>query len=249
MTPPQHRRTGWLATLLLVGVLPASAEAQRIVAEVREGGAGSAVADAVVLVISVAGDTVARALTAADGRAVFDVPAPGRYTVAAGVPGRGAGTAQVNAGRRQRVLVTITLSPAPFALEPLGVSVQRRPQWQVDHPWWQWPLRERQEWFGRLGMGRFYMEDQLRAYVNIRALLAHGVRTRPMNLNSSCEGGRDGWAYYLDGVPIQMSALDYIHPHDLFAAEVYTGANNLPGELAGISRPCGAVVLWRKRDF
>lgn len=238
-----------VAALLAVAVLPAEAQAQRIVAEVREAGADAGVPDAVVLLISVAGDTVTRALTGEDGRAVMDAPAPGRYTVAAGIQGRGSGTAQVNAGRRQRVLVTITLSPAPFALDALSVSVQRRPQWQVDYPWWQWPFRERQEWFGRLGMGRFYMEDQLRAYVNIRALLAHGVRSRPMNLNPSCAGGGEGWAYYLDGVPIQHSALDYIHPHDLFAAEVYTGASNLPGELAGVGRRCGAVVLWRKRDF
>jgi hypothetical protein len=245
--------------LIIPGTLPAIALAlvlsatptsgQRIVVEVRHAAGDSAVAGAMVSLIGAAGGTLNQMITAIDGRAVFDLESAGRYAVtASGLGWTTVRSREISVSRRDRVVVSIALQPAPVGLVPVEVKVSRGPAWRTEHPWWEWPFRERQEWYGRLGAGRFYTERELRAYVRVRDLIADRAARPAMGGLRGCRPWGDGWAYYLDGAPVRVDVLDLIHPWDLFGVEIYAGTANLPSELAGIGRPCGVISAWTKRS-
>jgi hypothetical protein len=237
-----------LITVALAAGTPAAASGQRLIVEVSSDSSDILLPDVSVFVLQ-GTDTVGIGFTGRDGRVVFDLDRSGQFTVVGGGIGWAETIVSVNVAQRERALVKLTVGRHPVRLAPLQAAATTRGTWNSEHPWWEWAFRERQEWYGRLGSGRFYTKSQLRAYVNSHAFITDRVRYRPLSITSDCRPQGGGWAVHVDGSPVQEDVLDFIHPSDLFAVEVYTGTANIPAELAGIAKPCGAIVLWTRRDY
>jgi len=224
------------------------------------------VEEALVLLVTEQGDTVARTLSDARGAFALSAPSPGEYYILASTLGYRTlreGVFELGAGGV--VTVEVRLEPEPISIA--GIEVTRFGG--VAEP----PL-VRNGFFARLSQGHGYFItpvdlDETSA-VRITELLGRVpfltvVSTYPSErvlvrdggnlcapsvlvdgvLASEIEGRR-GSPYLIRGSEGDLEAL--VSLKDVEAVEVYRGGREIPGQFAGMIRAeCGLIVLWTKR--
>jgi hypothetical protein len=54
---------------------------------------------------------------------------------------------------------------------------------------------------------------------------------------------------FLDGNKVQPDMLNFVHPEDMAAVEVYPNRILVPAEFVQVGNPCGVVVMWTRAYF
>lgn len=241
------------ASILLLGLLlaPAAARAQPVQGRLLSRETNDILVGGTVHLVSVDSQIVAQALTDETGTFSLVAPAPGSYFLMGRAPGHEASTTDYfEVGERGR-RVSFMISRPPYRLET--VSVEARAGTREDRLWYGgFYTRMRDRSSGRF-MPREQIEesrsqhisDLLRRFpsLDVRMDGAAGrrmaVRLRqPLSITSQC------WtAFYLNGMPVEVEAVDALHPDDIEGIEVY--ANGVaPPQFSGASAACGVIAVW-----
>ena len=223
------------------------------------------VAEALVLLVTERGDTVARTISDALGAFALSAPYAGEYYVLASTLGYRTlreGVFELGAG--VEVTVEVRLEPEPISIA--GIEVSRS---GVAEP----PL-VRNGFFDRLNQGNGYfftpVDLERTSAVRITELLGRVpflavVNAYPTDRVLVREGGKMcAPSILMDGVlasqiqgrrgsPNQISGSEgdleaLVSLKDVEAVEVYRGGREIPGQFAGMIRAeCGLIVIWTKR--
>jgi hypothetical protein len=189
--------------------------------------------------VSLVGTTLV-ANTNRNGEFSFHGLTPGMYTVQASAIGFQAMTATVEVKALEMVQV---------AFEPEAVAVEL-PDVEVNQP-----VRGTPDFLRRraTGRGRYFtrteieqrdpkaISDLIRMIPGLR-LECRGIVCRVY----SARGGRNcRLSYYMDGIPVDPSAVWMTPPRDLEGMEIYSGPAQTPPELERRGS-CGAIALWTR---
>jgi hypothetical protein len=63
---------------------------------------------------------------------------------------------------------------------------------------------------------------------------------------SDDKGGTCNAILFLDGTRVPPTTLNFIHPSDVAAVEVYPHKNEVPTDFALVGNPCGVIAFWTK---
>jgi hypothetical protein len=189
--------------------------------------------------VSLAGTSLF-ASTNRNGEFSFHGLAPGMYTVLASAIGFQAMTATVEVKALE--MVQVAFEPDPVAVELPEVEVNQPVRGTPDF------LRRRAS-----GRGRYFtrieierrdpkaISDLIRMIPGLR-LECRGIVCRVY----SARGGRNcRMTYFMDGIPVDQSAVWTTPPRDLEGMEIYSGPSETPPELERRGS-CGAIVLWTR---
>lgn len=147
-------------------------------------------------------------------------------------------------------LVTIYLTPRPFVMEPLQVTVQYRPRWLVDTGFYR-----RKE----MGLGYHVSPEEIERRNPSR--LSHLLEPAPnvwlvrecdpycttLLRTASTRTRACSPEIYMDGKKLRLPALfslDDVPVSDIAAIEMYTRISQTPPQFYGL---CGSLVIWTKR--
>lgn len=230
---------GLLALILLGTASPAVAQAiSGTVTDVRT---GSGVAQAELLLINEAGNTVGRGQTDADGTFRIDAPVPGDFTLRIEHLSFAPFTSETLALERgETTLVQVRLAVQVIELEPLEVVGRR----YMDNP----RLRQfynRADQNVRRGRGRVYFREDLDRMADIGEIFYDVPRQPSANVLSRVGCRFD---YFVDGLP--MGAPEYgirsMGSPTLFEGiEVYWGMS-IPIQYRQDPSTCGVVLFWNR---
>jgi hypothetical protein len=106
----------------------------------------------------------------------------------------------------------------------------------------------------RRSFGRFYTAEDIERIgpVQLSSLLRReGIRIVCRGWECVAYSGRDirpcPMDLYLDGVWVDSTFLDTIHPNDVAAVEIYRSGGNIPlAFLFGGDSRCGVIAVWRR---
>lgn len=251
-----------LIAALALGPRPAASQAVRGALLDRESGA--AVAEALVLLVTERGDTVARTISDERGAFTLSAPSAGAFWVLAATLGyRTAREGAFSLSPGGEVSVEIRLEPEPISIA--GIEVER----MATIP----PLMKN-GFFERLKQGHGFFitpaDIESTSAVRLTQLLAKVpfltvVSTYPSDRVLVREGGdlcapsvlvdgvlaseiqgRRGSPFLIRGSEGDLEAL--VQLKDVEAVEVYRGGREIPGQFAGMTRAeCGLIVIWTRR--
>jgi hypothetical protein len=254
-----------VATLgaMVAGASPASAQSLR--GAVVDSISGRPVAGARVLVVTSTGTTVAGAVTAADGRFSFQLPADGTYRIrATGIGYSPSVTEPFAVPRARDGDVLVRLAAIPISLDTLRVVgkrvvVEKKIHWLAETGFYE----RRHEGFGYFltradieEKSPLIMTDALQGLAGIqvrctgpRACRVTMPGARTMFFRGKCEP-----SIVLDGVVVSPGGIgdsgrvnDLLEPLNIEAVEVYPSAAGIPPQWGGYLSPCGAIVAWSRR--
>jgi hypothetical protein len=240
-SPLFHTPIVCLLGLALTGTLARSLDAQQhgsITGTIRTGNPASlsSIEGARVSLVG----TALFANTNRNGEFSFHGLTPGMYTVQASAIGFQAMTATVEVTALE--MVRVAFEPEPVAFELPEVEVNQPVRGTPDF------LRRRAS-----GRGRYFtrteierrdpkaISDLIRMIPGLR-LECRGIVCRVY----SARGGRNcRLTYYMDGIPVDPSAIWTTPPRDLEGMEIYSGPSETPPELERRGS-CGAIALWTR---
>jgi hypothetical protein len=151
----------------------------------------------------------------------------------------------------EAVSVDIRLGIDAIPLEGLVVTASRSPWWEVTEPRMVWDYHQRKDQHEKLGLGRFYDQDDLEMMFAagplsiFREIWPPRAETASVSLmGRPCE-----YTYYVDGL-IWNGPIDEIpyRTSDLYSVEIYRGPSEIPGEFLGSNTRCGVMVFWTWRS-
>jgi hypothetical protein len=165
---------------------------------------------------------------------------PGPYTVQASAIGYQTMTASVEVKALEMVQVVFEPEPVAVVLPSLEVTQ---------------PVRGTPDFLRRraTGRGRYFtradIEKRDPKVLSDLIRMIPGLRTDCRGIVCrvySARGGRNCVpAYFMDGIPVDPSAVWTTPPQDLEGMEVYSGPSETPPELEHRAS-CGAIVLWTR---
>jgi hypothetical protein len=133
-----------------------------------------------------------------------------------------------------------------------------------------WEFWERKDYMERLGIGRFFTQEDLAPLGGLKAaqmvsdlapffvteshperVTSFYIRGRlgcypPVFLDGHLITGSGGGAYGGSNPPVLD---DWIHQSEIGAVEVYRGGSDVPGEFRVPGSNCGAVAVWSRRGI
>lgn len=245
-------RTCACMLLLLAAAVPAAAQRVRGAALTVD---GAPVADVLVEIRRVGGETLSPLSTDSAGRFDLILPGPGRYELRASRLGLAPiGPAELIAELGQELEIVLRMSTEPLALDPVEVTARRAARTQMDE------VRNRIEWVKRLGTGRALDRKEIedRQAPTLPALIATmspRVRTiAPVTgrediliASSRNASGVCTPDMYLDGMRATgLVAHNLVTVENLEAVELYIGGLEAPAQYGGGS-DCGVVLFWTRR--
>jgi hypothetical protein len=255
---------GWLAT----GFGPAQVTAQTLRGTLLERETERPVAEALVLLVGVHGDTVARGLSDGGGHFELTAPSAGEYFLLATTLGyRPVRAGVFELGEGGEMAVEVRLTPEPLSID--GLEVERR--WAVSEP----PL-VRNGFFERLTQGEGFfitpVDLERSSAIRITELLATVPFLTVVQASTDRVLIQDGGrlcapAVIVDGLRASVIAGQRRRPgapsevagsegniealvslKDVDAVEVYRSPQQVPTQFGGMGRTdCGAIVIWTKR--
>lgn len=254
--------------------MPLALSAQSIQGVVLSGEDLSPVPSARVLLVDLGGDDSLAGLTDDRGRFLFENPRGEGYRIEVSALGYLTHVDSIFTGPPADPLVLeIRLGVDAIPLRPLTVVGSRRPLWQSTEPRYLWEFFERQEFYGRLGEGRFFDRAALTATLgedrsvselhNLWPAAAFGLRAKgrepepgalqrpvpglePDSLEKRyCEGSD----LFLDGLRYDGSLSDLVYSvGDLSGMELYDGRTPIPAEFQTRRKPpCRVMSIWTRR--
>lgn len=151
----------------------------------------------------------------------------------------------------EALAVEIRLGIDAIPIEGLVVTASRAPWWEVTQPRMVWDYHQRKDHHEKLGLGRFYDQDQLEMMfaAGPLSIFAEIWPPRAEVASVSLMGRSCEYTYYVDGL-IWNGPLDEIpfRTSDLYSVEIYRGPSEIPGEFAGSNARCGVMVFWTWRS-
>lgn len=149
------------------------------------------------------------------------------------------------------VSVEIRLGIDAIPLEGLVVTASRSPWWEVTEPRMVWDYHQRKDQHEKLGLGRFYDQDELEMMfaAGPLSIFREIWPPRAEAASVSLMGRPCEYTYYVDGL-IWNGSVDEIpyRTSDLYSIEIYRGPSEIPGEFLGSNSRCGVMVFWTWRS-
>lgn len=267
MTGIRHSFVVVVALVALSAARPLPGSAQTVRGRLLESGTTRSIEAAVVSLVDVSGDTVARTLTGERGGFVLTAKEPGVFAIAARAFGYRSYTAPgFELGPDGEMSVDFRLVPRPIELEELVVGFNRP---IVQHKLVENGFIDRfEEGFGvfvtPVDIERAPSSSTVDLFrglpgVTVRAVgggfMAYaGERVMLLGQNAWCTP-----RIYLDGIRLDYTgnvSLDALVPKDhIIGVEIFRRASEVPvqynatrtaGEGSSESGPCGVILLWTK---
>jgi hypothetical protein len=161
---------------------------------------------------------------------------------------------------RDPLSVEVWLGVDVIPMEPLVVVGARRPVWESTQPSYLWEYFERQEFFGKAALGRFYDREKLQmrfgetgSLTLLETLWPALYRVDPYGFDPDACGKV---LYFVDGLPFRGGNLREMPwgVEDLVGVELYSDKYGIPAEFqtAEFLRPeseppCAVLALWTER--
>lgn len=238
--------SGWGArafalTLGLSICLPGAAASQALRGSVLDRSSGSPVPFAELTVLDPAG-TVVRSLLADDAGA-FLVATPDSIMVRAAALGYESETSSLIVIEPGEVVtIEITLGVRPMPLDPVTVIARTPAPARLER------FYERVEMNRKIGRGRIWTREDIEREKPLE--IRHLTYAVPGGSAAPGFRGCDGFAAYVDGMPVTMDELDLVvSPHEVEGVEIYRRSAVLylpPLARHPVEDACGIVLVWRK---
>jgi hypothetical protein len=151
----------------------------------------------------------------------------------------------------ERLVVEVRLGVNAIPLEPLEVTASRAPWWEVTEPRMLWDYHQRKEFQTKLGLGRFYDQDDLEMQfaAGPLSLLVEMWPPRAAALSVSLSGRPCEYTYYVDGLKWSGSLQEIPYrTSDLYSVEIYRGSSEIPADFLDSDSRCGVMVFWTFRS-
>ncbi len=226
---------------------------QTVAGVLLERGTDRAVEGGLVSLLSLTGDSIASALTGADGAFAVTAPTGGDYLLAAAAWGYEATVASSVFTLEEGGVIEVEFRIPPAALEVEGLSVRAVPALFSQHPLVTNGFVER----AALGVGLFLGPREIED-ARVRTTLELLRTTGRLTVAERAEGtrllmrNRSGLCaplIYLDGVPTVRGdvSLDALVPLAMVEGiEIYRSGAEAPQQYAPRTELCGVILIWTR---
>jgi hypothetical protein len=240
--------------LVCFAIHATTASAQILRGRLLDGGSGQPIPAGALALIDNAGATVRQAMAGDSGAFAIEHRA-GVYRLRAEALGYRAAVSDTFTLEPRRVrYIEFRLRVDVVELAPLTIVAAPRVRWLDQAGFY----TRRQA-----GIGSFFTRDDFDLhrprYASEILRLAAGVRLRPIATGNAIiftrseatrlVGGGCPPVIWLDGArSFTTGRIDFVHPDDIEAIEVYRGPSQVPAQYGGAESACGVILIWTRHD-
>ena len=153
--------------------------------------------------------------------------------------------------KEEQITLEVRMGIDAIPLDPLEVTASRSPWWEVTEPRMVWDYHRRKDYQGKLGLGKFFDQDQLEAMfpAGDLSIFTEIWPPRAESSSISLRGASCDYTYYVDGLKWNGTLEEIpFRTSDLYSVELYRGPSEIPGEFLSSNSRCGVMVFWTWRS-
>jgi hypothetical protein len=250
----------WLGLPLAIAgsllILSTSAAGQMITGRVLVETDTVGVDGAGLTLLDLEGNPVLRSQSDEDGYFRIPVPSPGQYEIRSERIGFASAHSGFFAVGREILEIELRMAETAIPVDPILVVARREIRSGTLDEYY-----DRMEENRTRGIGNFVTAEEIERQASFNAsTLLRGVPSMEVIPSGTLEnqvwmrvgGGRCRPNLYLDGLPLLLSEFTQfdhvVKPGDLEGIEIYN-RGDLDQVHGYVTEPCGAILLWRKRDW
>ena len=243
------------AAVIGLAIQSGTASAQILRGHLLDGRSGRPISAGALLLLDTAGAAVAQVIAGDSGRFVIQHKA-GLYRLRAEALGYQTALSDTVTLEPRRVrYIEFRLRADVVELAPLTIVSAPRVRWLDQAGFY----TRRQA-----GIGSFFTRDDFDLhrprYASEILRLAAGVRLRPIATGNAIiftrseatrlVGGGCRPVVWVDGARSSSTGtIDFVHPDDVEAIEVYRGPSQVPAQYSGAESACGVILVWTRHDL